>query len=365
MSEATSNTTGRPSVALEGQNHILELIATGAPLADVLSAIVSVMGQELPGAPSSILLMDPDGVHLRLGASAPEIESIAHACDGLAIGPAVGSCGTAVFRQKTVFVRDIATDPLWADYRQLALPLGMRACWSVPILAGGRGAPEGTVLGTFAVYARDPVALDNHPDLISKAQQLARIAIEANLVARQMRESEAKFRAYVDHASDALFIQAPNCIIRDVNRAACSTLGYTREELIGQHPRRTFDVDMTDEHERDITARLAKGETVTVDTWHVRKDGTRFPVEIRICTIASTGDRLAVTRDMTERVRAETALRETAEALRRAQALARIGSWRYDLTTGLWRSGTSAAFRPAHARPKNCFRSCTPTTASR
>ena len=71
--------------------------------------------------------------------------------DGAEIGACAGSCGTAAYLGAAVFVSDIATDPLWADYKNLALPHGLRACWSTPILTRGR-----KVLGTFAMYHREP-----------------------------------------------------------------------------------------------------------------------------------------------------------------------------------------------------------------
>jgi len=73
------------------------------------------------------------------------------AIDGAEIGACAGSCGTAAYLGAAVFVSDIATDPLWADYKEIALPHGLRACWSTPILTRGR-----KVLGTFAMYHREP-----------------------------------------------------------------------------------------------------------------------------------------------------------------------------------------------------------------
>ena len=69
----------------------------------------------------------------------------------LPIGPCAGSCGTAAYKGAAVFVSDIETDPLWADYKDIALANGLRACWSIPILTRGR-----KVLGTFAMYHREP-----------------------------------------------------------------------------------------------------------------------------------------------------------------------------------------------------------------
>jgi GAF domain-containing protein len=99
----------------------------------------------------SILLLDPDGKHVHVGAAPSLPPAYSAAIDGSEIGPCAGSCGTAAYLGAAVFVSDIATDPLWADYRAMALPHGLRACWSIPILTRGR-----KVLGTFAMYHREP-----------------------------------------------------------------------------------------------------------------------------------------------------------------------------------------------------------------
>ena len=98
------------------------------------------------GVLGSILLMDSDGKHLRYGAAPSLPRSYNEAIDGAEIGPCSGSCGTAAFLGAAVFVSDIATDPLWADYKEIALSNGLRACWSIPILTRGR-----EVIGTFAM----------------------------------------------------------------------------------------------------------------------------------------------------------------------------------------------------------------------
>jgi GAF domain-containing protein len=98
---------------------------------------------------TSVLLLSSDGKRLTHGA-APSLPKVYRdAINGLDIGPEAGSCGTAAYFGKPVYVTDIATDPLWAAYRDYALPHGLRSCWSTPI----RNA-DGEVMGTFAVYNR-------------------------------------------------------------------------------------------------------------------------------------------------------------------------------------------------------------------
>jgi len=96
---------------------------------------------------TSILLLSDDGKRLSHGGGPKLPTSYREAIDGAEIGPCAGSCGTAAYFNRPVYVSDIATDPLWADYRDIALPHGFRSCWSTPI----RDA-SGAVLGTFATY---------------------------------------------------------------------------------------------------------------------------------------------------------------------------------------------------------------------
>jgi GAF domain-containing protein len=102
---------------------------------------------------ASVLLLSPDGKHLLHGAAPSLPPAYCQAIHGCTIGPAVGSCGTAAYVGHAIFVTDIASDPLWVDFRELALSHGLRACWSTPI----RDA-EDRLLGTFAVYYREPRA---------------------------------------------------------------------------------------------------------------------------------------------------------------------------------------------------------------
>src|SRR5918992_4517825 len=116
-----------------------------------LDALVRLFERVAPGMRGSVLLLDEDGVTLRHGAAPNLPEAYCRLIDGERIGPLAGSCGTAAYRRERVVVRDIATDPLWANYRQAAEPFGLAACWSTPILD-----PDGCVLGTFAMYYGEP-----------------------------------------------------------------------------------------------------------------------------------------------------------------------------------------------------------------
>jgi len=132
-------------------NKVLELAIGDSPLEQTLGELIGIVeSTSRTGVLGSILLLDADGKHLRHGAAPSLPAAYSAAIDGAEIGPCAGSCGTAAYRGAAVFVSDIATDPLWADFKDIALPHGLRACWSTPILTRGRN-----VLGTFAMYHRE------------------------------------------------------------------------------------------------------------------------------------------------------------------------------------------------------------------
>lgn len=131
---------------------VLELAMANSPLEKTLGELIRIVETtSRTGVLGSILLLDEDGRHLRHGAAPSLPAEYMQAIDGAEIGPCAGSCGTAAYSASPVFVSDIANDPLWEDYRGIAVPHGLRACWSMPILTAER-----KVLGTFAMYHREP-----------------------------------------------------------------------------------------------------------------------------------------------------------------------------------------------------------------
>jgi PAS domain S-box-containing protein len=168
---------------LKGRRDVLEMIAQGAPLENTLEKLLQVIEAHSPEMWCSILLLDVDGQHLRHGAAPRLPGEFVRTFDGLAISPALGSCGTAAFRREPVVVEDIATDPLWADYRDLALTHGLHACWSTPIFDAKQ-----RVLGTFAIYYRQAgPPKGEHQELIEMATHIAAVAIS-----RQRTEEETR-----------------------------------------------------------------------------------------------------------------------------------------------------------------------------
>lgn len=159
----------------DGENKVHEMIAASAPLSEVLSTLVRMIEVQSPGMLCSVLLLSEDGNHIQHGAAPSLPEHYVKAVDGSPIGPKSGSCGTAMYRGERVVVTDILTDPLWDDYRDLAKGIGVRACWSTPILSR-----RGKVLGSFAMYYTEPRAPSGEEARLTEvATRLAAKAIES------------------------------------------------------------------------------------------------------------------------------------------------------------------------------------------
>ncbi|MGX7829674.1 GAF domain-containing protein [Actinokineospora sp. 24-640] len=180
---------------------LLEQIARQAPLADVLDGmsrcIESLAPQEVL---VSVLLAEPDGLHLRHGAAPSLPDFYNQAIDGIATGEGVGSCGTAAHRREPVIVTDIATDPFWDDFRDLADRAGLAACWSTPILAR-----DGSLLGTFAMYHRVPRVPHDFDFALSRVfAGTAALAIERHHSEQARRDAETRAEAARDELAKAI-----------------------------------------------------------------------------------------------------------------------------------------------------------------
>jgi PAS domain S-box-containing protein len=213
----------------DGKNELLEMIARGAPLPETLDKLVRLIEAQIDGGHCTVMLLNPDGVTVHSAAGPSMPRDYLAALNGLPIGPAAGSCGTAMFRKETVTVSDILNDPLWAPYRNAAAHYGLRACWSMPILLD-----KDTVLGSFAMYYKE-VRSPNDDDrrLIHTATHLAGIAI-----ARTRREEE--LLRHREHLED--LVAARTAELRQAKEdaehvneelsTALDNLSMTQEELV-------------------------------------------------------------------------------------------------------------------------------------
>jgi PAS domain S-box-containing protein len=432
----------RAEALLAGEKRILEMVAKGESLDQILDSLCRLVEEQASGVLASILLLDGD--RLCHGAAPSLPKAYADAIDGTPVGPSAGSCGTAAYRGEPVIVADIATDSLWAEGREVALSHSLRACWSTPVVSS-----QTKVIGTIAMYYREPrIPSARDQEIVGQITYLAGIAIERNrtmealrrseaylaeaqkltrtgswaynpfsgeanywsdelfricgmdpqerptiakylrlvhpedrdkikrriesegdekrefdeeyrlvlpggtvkriqVIGRpvfnaagglvefvgttidvterrraeeELRASEARFRTFVDHATDSFMLHGEGGNILDVNRHACESLGYNRDELIGM-PLVEIDPSTDEALLKNIGERLNAGEIATFESLHRRKDGTLFPVEVRVREFHQGGSRLtmSLTRDVTERKRAEAEAREREGRYREAQ----------------------------------------------
>ena len=301
-----------------GQSRILEKIATDAGLEDTLTSLVLLIESQAEGMLGSILLLDQDGVHVRHGAAPSLPAAYNQAIDGVPIGPRAGSCGTAMYLKQPVTVTDILEDPLWEDYRALALTHRLRACWSTPILSS-----DGSVLGSFAMYYRTPRSPGAaERQLIDLASHLAGIAIQHARARETVLASRRRYEALLA-SIDGIVWEADAATFRFtfVSAQAERILGYPVAEWLGQpnfwrdriHP---DDADRTvaycvkatremRDHDFEYRAVAADGRVVWL------RDIVSVVVEQGVATKLR-----GVMVDITKRKRAEESRRQTEEKYR-------------------------------------------------
>ncbi len=222
----------RNELLITSQNRVLELLARGASLSTILETICRSVEELAPGTLCSILLVE--GERLRHGAAPSLPHDYNQAIDGLQIGPTAGSCGTAAYLKKPVIVSDTLSDPLWADFRDLAQKYELRACWSTPILS-----QQGEVLGTFAMYYREvrsPSAYELQ--LIEKTAHIVSLAIERTQATQALLRQEQILQAVAEIAQRLL--EDPSCkecapeILQKLGQAAQVSRVYIFENHVSE-----------------------------------------------------------------------------------------------------------------------------------
>ena len=305
---------------LAWEKNAMELISSPASLRDVLEGLMYGLEKQAPPGFYSVLVLDEDGIHLRHGAAPSLPEAYNRLVDGIAIGPAVGSCGTAAYADRQIIVSDIASDPRWAEYREVALGFGLRACWSTPI----RGS-LGKMLGTFAVYYQEPrKPLPSELDLIARASNIIRIAIERKRAEEALRESEEKFRTLFENAGDAILLMQGELFV-DCNARTLEMFGCeSRGQIVGRPPYE-LSPPLQPAGRSSIACAVEKinaalaGRRQFFEWMHSKLDGTPFPAEVTLNTVIVGGQVMlqAVVRDISERKRAEEQIRMLTNDLER------------------------------------------------
>ncbi len=316
MSSAESPGSERLLESFSGaQRDVLERIAGGAPLTELLERIVRLVEQQAAGMVCSILLLDAEKRRIRHGAAPSLPEVFNRSINDLEIGPEAGSCGTAAYLRERVIVEDIATHRYWAAFKDLALVHGLRACWSTPIFS-----PSREVLGTFAMYYRE--SRGPSPEEIAwvdAATHLAAIALCRDAADQALQRSEARYRLMVDTAYEGVWVIDSEGRTTFANRRMGEMLGYTAEEMQG----RTM-FDFMDDAARAEAAANFDRRKIGVSEQHEfrfqRKDGSDLWTIVAASPVLDASGEmtsaLGMVTDITERRAAEAALRRSEEDFR-------------------------------------------------
>lgn len=267
------------------QRPIVDLIATGTPLGTVLDRLVDLVESESPEVSCSILLLEPDGQHLRHGASGSLPREYVSAIDGGKIGPRAGSCGTAAHRRAPVIVEDIARDPLWEDYRELALRFNLRACWSTPIVS-----EQDRVLGTFAVYAPEPRGpRPMELRLVEAATHFAAIALERH---RAELEAHEQQRTIAHLGRVVMLGELSGALAHELRQPLGVILGAAQWGLRLLRTSNPDPSEMADILEEIVAADQRAGEVIRRQTAMLRKESVG-PVALDLNELVTSALELA------------------------------------------------------------------------
>ncbi|MEO6844376.1 MAG: PAS domain S-box protein, partial [Ginsengibacter sp.] len=248
---------------LSGEKKVMEMIATGKPLKEILRKIALNYESVCDNTICSILILNKEKTLLLHGAGPNLPNSYNNHLDGIPIGAKNGSCGTAVFRKERVMVPDIANDPLWENISDLPLSIGLKSCWSSPIFD-----KDHNVLGTFGIYSMQ-VRQPGKEELIQidRATNLVRIALERYKNEIELKESEEKFRALVERVSDAFVALDKNWNYIYVNKKAGELLGRDPGYLLGKNIWNEFPETIGQQFHEAYTKALQEQKQITVSDY--------------------------------------------------------------------------------------------------
>ncbi len=283
----------------EGQNEILRRIAQDEDMRETLTALLAFSEEQVDDMAASIQLLAPDKIVVESCIAPKMADTFRNVIIGAKIGPQAGSCGTAMHEKRVVIVDDIASDPLWVDYRDLALSHGLRACWSHPIISSG-----GRVLGSFALYCRYPRS--PKPQELHVAQmisELAAVAIEHSRIAMALTQSEIEYRLLFERNPNPMWVcDATTSRILAVNDQAIIHYGYGRDEFLLMDTARIALAEPSSGENPDAGGQDLYSANRVVRR-HRRKDGSiifvevsHFPLNFKGCNA-----RLTLVHDVTER----------------------------------------------------------------
>ena len=316
---------------LDSQRRVLERIATGAPLPEILETLVRLIEEQAAGMRCAVLLADARQQRLKFAAAPSIPEDYKAGIDPfLRIAPEMGSCGTAAFLRKPVYTQDTATDPLWKGCSDVAVRNGLRAIWSTPILSD-----DNTVLGTFAMYYAEPrLPSPEHIRLIDMATQMARVAIEAKGKEEEIqalsRQKEDHLRLVIGTIPTMAWSILPGGAVDFVNQRWLDYTGFSLEKALEEVNRTVHPEDLPSVMEKWLVD-MAAGEPCEYELRLRRADGEYRWFLIRTVPLRDEQGKIVkwygTATDIEDRKRAEDALRESEEKFRQLAENAREVFW--------------------------------------
>jgi len=307
----------RRDALLEGQRDVLGLVAGKAPLTEVLGELVRVTERQTDGMPCAIMLSDREDGVLRFGAAQGLPWELIATFDGSKAGPLSGSSAAAAYLRQPVFAADTLTAACWAQHRDVVSRFGLRACWAMPILGD-----DDSVLGTFEMYSHEPGEPSPwHAGIIEASCQLARVAILARRAEEELRSSEELLRTVFDSAPFGIALRTLDGRHARVNPCYQRLLGYTETDPSAPTPEAVAHGQEPDGWTEMATA-LDGGSArhFVREKRFDRGDGESISVRVTVALVPGPDGKpacqIALAEDVTDRKRAEAALRESAEELK-------------------------------------------------
>jgi PAS domain S-box-containing protein len=341
----------RAEAMLTGEKRLLDMVAGGRSMSEILEAICRLVESTASGCYCSVVLVDPNGTRLEHGAAPSLPASFINSIIGRAVSLDTGPCAMAAYLNEQVIAADLASEMRWAAHAwcPMAMAHGLQACWSTPI-----STTAGKILGAFAIYYDQPrTPTPQQQVLIEQFKHVASIAIERARSDTALKRSEARKAAILDSALDCIVTIDHEGYVTEFNPAAERTFGYHRDDVLG---RQLADViippSLREKHRRGLTSYLATHEARMigrrVEMTAVRSDGTEFPCELAISRIPLDGPPsfTGYLRDITERKQSEEQLRRSGAYLAEAQKLSMTGSfgWNVSADEHFWSDETFRIF---------------------
>ncbi|BEV73073.1 hypothetical protein THUN1379_25550 [Paludibacterium sp. THUN1379] len=285
-------------------NRVLHLASANTPLVTVLDTLLQGIEAEHPGVMCSIMAPDRQGKHLHL-LSAPSLPAgYLAAIEGVAIGPGVGSCGSAAYSHQRVIASDLSQHPYWVNFRELAVQYALGSCWSQPILSGER------LLGAFAIYHPHP-CVPGQEDfaMIDRVSDLTGQLLLHHETMEALRLKSEHYQMLLRHGADGTVVLDRQGNFLEVSDGFLKQIGASSSEAI----QGTRIWDWSANLDQSKVLKLLQNhreQPLILQTTMRHVDGSLWDAEITTTAVQIDGQSLiwASARDVTERKKLEAAL---------------------------------------------------------